>query len=318
MRLDGIHHVTAITSDAQRAVDFWVPVLGLRLVKTTVNFDAPDMYHLYFGDETGTPGSIVTFFEIPGAPVGRPGPGMVHRIIWRVPSEDALEWWAQRLGDAGRPVDLRDGTLVSSDPEGLAIELVPGTEAEGAPRAAYSPDIPVEHALTGIAGVRAHSRAPEATEGLLTDVLGFESLGGGRFATAGEERRGVYVLDPAPQRRGEPGAGTVHHVAWTSTDADHEAWGERVRAGGAHPTGVIDRQYFASIYFREPGAVLFEIATESPGFPVDEPVESLGEALRLPPQYESYRAAIEERLTPLRVPRHGIAPMTSTAIEEER
>jgi len=318
MRLDGIHHVTAITSDAQRAVDFWVPVLGLRLVKTTVNFDAPDMYHLYFGDETGTPGSILTFFEIPGAAAGRPGPGMVHRIIWRVPSEEALEWWARRLGDAGRPVDLREGTLVSSDPEGLAIEFVPGTESEGVPRAAYSPDIPAEYALSGIAGVRAHSRAPEATESLLTDVLGFESLGGGRFATSGEERRGVYVLDPAPEQRGEPGAGTVHHVAWTSTDADHEAWGERVRAGGGHPTGVIDRQYFESIYFREPGAVLFEIATESPGFAVDEPVESLGEALRLPPQYESYRAAIEERLIPLRVPRHGVAPTTSTAIEEER
>lgn len=317
MRLDGIHHVTAITSDAQRAVDFWVPVLGLRLVKTTVNFDAPDMYHLYFGDETGTPGSIVTFFEIPGAPVGRPGPGMVHRIIWRVPSADSLEWWAQRLGDAGRRVDLRDGALVSSDPEGLAIELVPDDPSDGDPRAAWSPDIPVEHALTGIAGVRAHSRAPEATESLLLDVLGFEGLGEGRFATSGDERRGVYVLDPPPTDPGEPGAGTVHHVAWTSTDEDHEAWRERVRAGGAHPTGVIDRQYFESIYFREPGAVLFEIATESPGFAVDEPVESLGEALRLPPQYESYRAPIEERLTPLRVPRHGIGP-TSTAIQEER
>ena len=128
----------------------------------------------------------------------------------------------------------------------------------------------------------------------------------------------MYVLDPAPEHRAEPGAGTVHHVAWTSPDADHEAWGERVRAAGGHPTGVIDRQYFESIYFREPGAVLFEIATESPGFAVDEPVESLGESLRLPPQYESHRAPIEELLTPLRVPRHGAAPVAPTATKEER
>ena len=317
MGLDGIHHVTAITSDAQRAVDFWVPVLGLRLVKTTVNFDAPDMYHLYFGDETGTPGSILTFFEIPGAPVGRPGPGMVHRIIWRAPSAASLDWWAQRLGDAGRPVELRDGALISSDPEGLGIELVAETAGDGAPRAAWSPEIPAEHALTGIVGVRAHSRAPEATESLLVDVLGFVRDGAGRFVTAGGERRGVYVIDAAPEHRGEPGAGTVHHVAWTSPDADHVEWGERVRAGGGHPTGVIDRQYFESIYFREPGSVLFEIATVSPGFAVDEPVESLGEALRLPPQYESHRAPIEELLTPLRVPRHGIAPAAATAGQEE-
>ena len=318
MGLDGIHHVTAITHDAQRAVDFWVPVVGLRLVKTTVNFDAPDMYHLYFGDETGTPGSILTFFEIPGAAPGRAGAGMVHRVIWRAPSADALAWWAARLGDAGRPVELADGALVSSDPEGLGIEIVVETADDGAPRAARRPDVPAEHALTGIAGVRAYSRAPQATASLLVDGLGFADEGGGRFSTAGAERRGVYVLDPAPEDRPVPGAGTVHHVAWTSPDADHEGWGERARAAGGHPTGVIDRQYFESIYFREPGAVLFEIATVSPGFAVDEPVASLGEALRLPPQYEGHRAAIEELLTPLRVPRHDDAPaLTTTATTEE-
>jgi glyoxalase family protein len=319
MGLDGIHHVTAITSDAQRAVDFWVPVLGLRLVKTTVNFDAPDMYHLYFGDETGTPGSILTFFEIPGAAEGRPGAGMVHRVIWRAPSQDALAWWAARLGDAGRPVELADGVLVSSDPEGLGIEIVVQAPEDGAPRAARRPDIPAEHALTGIAGVRAHSRDPAATAALLVDVLGFADDGGGRFTTAGAERRGVYVLDPPPDAPAVPGAGTVHHVAWTSPDADHEAWGERVLAAGGHPTGVIDRQYFESIYFREPGSVLFEIATVSPGFTVDEPAESLGESLRLPPQYESHREPIEELLTPLRVPRHPAdAVASATATEEER
>lgn len=242
----------------------------------------------------------------------------MHRIIWRVPSAGALEWWAGRLGDAGRPVEPVGGALVSSDPEGLAIELVVEEPDDGAPRAARWADVPAEHALTGIAGVRAYSRAPAATAALLVDALGFADGGEGRFATAGAERRGLYVLDPAPEHRAVPGAGTVHHVAWTSPDADHEAWGERVRGAGGHPTGVIDRQYFASIYFREPGAVLFEIATESPGFAVDEPVESLGESLRLPPQYESQRAPIEELLTPLRVPRHGAVPLAPTATKEER
>lgn len=319
MGLDGIHHVTAITGDAQRAIDFWVPVAGLRLVKTTVNFDAPDMYHLYFGDETGTPGSILTFFEIPGAPAGRPGAGMVHRVIWRVESDEALDWWAARLGDAGRPVERTADGLVSSDPEGLGIELVVGDARDGAARAARRPDIPRELALAGIAGVRAYSRAPEATAALLTGGLGFADEGGGRFATAGDERRGLYVLDPDPGEAPRPGTGTVHHVAWTAPDADHESWGARARAraAGAHPTGVIDRQYFHSIYFREPGAVLFEIATPSPGFPVDEPVETLGEALRLPPQYEEHRAQIEAILTPLRVPAHP-EPVASTPTEEER
>ena len=318
MGLDGIHHVTAITGDAQRAIDFWVPVAGTRLVKTTVNFDAPDMYHLYFGDETGSPGSILTFFEIPGAPAGRAGAGMVHRVIWRVGSEEALDWWAARLGDAGRPVERTAGGLVSSDPEGLGIELVVAAPEDGVPRAARRPDIAPELALAGIVGVRAYSRAPEATAALLTGGLGFDDEGGGRFATTGGERRGLYVLDPAPPQAPVPGTGTVHHVAWTSPDADHVSWGVRAREAGAHPTGVIDRQYFHSIYFREPGAVLFEIATPSPGFPVDEPVETLGEALKLPPQYEEHRAQIEEILTPLHVPVHPEPVASTPTTEEER
>jgi glyoxalase family protein len=303
MGLDGVHHVTAITADAQASVDFWARVMGLRLVKKTVNFDAPDMYHLYYGDETGSPGSLLTFFEIPGAPVGRSGAGMVHRVVWRVRSAASLELWAERLAGAGRPVRREGGGVVSSDPEGLAIELIVAGEAGGPPRAAWSPDIPAEHALAGIAGVRMHSRAPEATEELLVDGLGFARDGAGRFATRGPERRGTVWLDPAPEGRGESGAGTVHHVAWTSLDEDHADWGRRVARAGGHPTGVIDRQYFRSIYFHEPGRVLFEIATVSPGFAVDEEPEHLGEELRVPPQYEAYRDRIEERLVPLRNPR---------------
>jgi glyoxalase family protein len=303
MGLDGVHHVTTITADAPGTVDFWVRVMGLRLVKKTVNFDAPDMYHLYFGDETGSPGSLLTFFEIPGAPPGRAGAGMIHRIVWRVPSAASLDVWAERLGEAARPVLRGEGVLVSSDPEGLGIELVVAEEADGAPRAAWAPDIPPEHALAGVAGVRIHSQAPEATEQLLVDGLGFVREEPDRFVTHGAERRGTLWLDPAPPERGEPGAGTVHHVAWTSRDEDHVDWGRRAAQAGAHPTGIIDRQYFHSIYFHEPGRVLFEIATVSPGFAVDEEPDRLGEELRVPPQYEAYRDRIEERLVPLRNPR---------------
>ena len=307
MGLDGVHHVTAVTADAPGTVDFWVRVMGLRLVKKTVNFDAPDMYHLYFGDETGSPGSILTFFEIPGSPRGRSGAGMVHRIVWRVPSAASLDVWEERLAEAGRPVGREDGAVVSSDPEGLAIELVVTEEDDGDPRAAWSADVPAEHALAGIAGVRMHSRAPEATEELLVEGLGFAPEGAGRFVTHGQERRGTIWLDPAPTERGEPGAGTVHHVAWTSRDEDHVDWGRRVAQAGGHPTGVIDRQYFRSIYFHEPGRVLFEIATTGPGFAVDEEPDRLGEELRVPPQYEAYRDRIAERLVPLRNPRTEVA-----------
>ncbi len=313
MALDGVHHVTAITADAPGTLDFYVRRMGLRLVKKTVNFDAPDMYHLYLGDETGSPGSLLTFFEIRGVHAGRPGPGMIHRIVWRVGSAEALDFWADRLADAGRPVERGGGGLVSSDPEGLALELVVAAPTDGAARGARAPDVPAEHALAGIVGVRAFSRAPEASERLLVEGLGFVREADGRFATSGAERRGVYWLDPAPAEHGEQGAGTVHHVAWTSPDPDHADWGRRAAAAGAHPTGIIDRQYFRSIYFREPGRVLFEIATVGPGFAIDEPAERLGEELRLPPQYEPVRGRIEEVLTPLESPRALVAPGAGAA-----
>jgi glyoxalase family protein len=310
MGLDGIHHVTAITADAQRAIDFHAGVLGLRLVKTTVNFDAPEMYHLYFGDETGSPGSILTFFEIRGAEVGRAGAGMISRVVFRVPSEGSLDVWAERLGDAGAPVERRDGAIVSSDPEGLGLEFVVHGPADGAPRAAVA-DVPAEHAITGIAGVRAHTAAPDLTREVL-ERIGFADEGLGVFATSGAERRGLYLLDEGPAGRGVPGAGTVHHVAWTSPDEDHEAWGGRVRSAGLRPTGVIDRQYFHSLYFREPGGVLFELATPSPGFAVDEDPAELGRALKLPPQYERHRERIAERLTPLRRPERALTTTVAT------
>lgn len=315
MRLDGIHHVTAITGDAQRAIDFHVGVLGLRLVKTTVNFDAPDLYHLYMGDEGGTPGSILTFFEVRGAVPGRPGTGMVHRLVWRVPSHESLDHWAGRLGEAGRPVERTDDAVISSDPEGLGIELQVSADEDGPPRAAWSPGVPAEHALGGIAGVRTYSGAPGDTERLLMSDLGFTRGEDGALVTAGAERRGLYLIDRAPDARPVQGAGTVHHVAWTAPDDEHVGWIDRVRAGGGHPTGVIDRQYFRSIYFHEPGGVMFEIATVSPGFTVDEAPDHLGEALRLPPQYERYRDRIQERLVPLDNPRTRLGPPVATSQE---
>ena len=292
MALEGLHHITAITGDAPANVDFYASRLGLRLVKKTVNFDAPDVYHLYFGDEIGTPGSILTFFEFPGAMRGRAGAGMVHRILWRVGSDEALDFWADRLGVA------RDGaTLRFADPEGLEHELVVARVPD-APLVARADDVPAELALRGFHGVRAYAAAPERSTGLL-DALGFADR-----ELAGGERRATYHYDAPPPERGIQGAGTVHHVAWSAADdAELLAIRDRAVAAGAHATPIIDRQYFHSVYFREPSGVLFELASRDIGFTIDEPVETLGEALELPPQHEHLRAQLERSLTPLVNPR---------------
>jgi glyoxalase family protein len=297
MRLEGLHHVTAITADAPRNVDFYAGALGLRFVKKTVNYDAPDVYHLYYGDEQGAPGSIMTFFEFPQAAPGRHGAGMIHTVAWRVPGAAALDFWADRLEHAGRPVEREDAVMRSTDPEGIGIEIVAG-DVPDPPLVAGAPDIPPEFALQGFDGVRAYALAPDRSRALL-DRLGFDADG----VLAGEQRRGRYTYDAAPPERGLQGAGTVHHVAWASQDADHEAWGQAAREAGARPTPVIDRTYFRSIYFVEPSGVLFEIATLSPGFAVDEDAEHLGESLVLPAQHEHLRAQLERTLTPVRNPR---------------
>jgi glyoxalase family protein len=297
MRLEGLHHVTAITADAPRNVDFYAGALGLRFVKKTVNYDAPDVYHLYYGDEQGAPGSIMTFFEFPQAAPGRHGAGMIHTVAWRAASDAALDFWAARLEHAGRPAEREDGVVRSTDPEGIGIEIVT-SDVPDAPLVAAAGDIPAEHALQGFDGVRAYALAPDRSRPLL-DRLGFDADG----VLAGEQRRARYVYDAAPAERGLQGAGSVHHVAWASRDEDHEAWGEAAREAGAHTTPVIDRTYFHSIYFREPNGILFELATLSPGFAVDEDAEHLGESLVLPPQHEHLRAQLERTLTPVRNPR---------------
>ena len=302
MTLEGLHHVTAITGDAPRNVDFYARLLGLRLVKKTVNFDQPDVYHLYFGDEHGTPGSILTFFEFPGATPGHPGDGMVHSVQWRVASENALAFWAARLANEGVATERGEGTVAFADFEGLRHELV-AVAVEDAPLVASAPDVPAEHALQGFHGVRAYAGAPERS-GALLEALGFRAEGGSDWTLAGDERRAALRYDEPPAQRGVTSAGTVHHVAWSAADdAELDAFRRRAIEAGAHATQIIDRQYFHSVYFREPSGVLFELASRDIGFAYDEPPESLGEALKLPPQYEGRRGELERALTPLANPR---------------
>jgi glyoxalase family protein len=288
-------------------VDFYVRVLGLRLVKKTVNFDAPDFYHLYYGDEQGSPGSIMTFFEFPDSPAGRPGAGMVHRIMWRVAGPDALEYWASRLAGEGIETTMEPSALLFDDPEGLRLELVVD-ESHDPPLTAIAQDIPAGYALTGLAGVRAYTANQEASHYLLTGALRFTSLADNAgYLVRGGSREAIYHYDPAPAPEGIEGAGTVHHVAWASQDTDHAIWRERVIDEGMQPTEIIDRKYFRSIYFREPSGVLFEIATLDPGFTVDEPADRLGESLMLPERHEALRARLEQKLAPISNPRGATA-----------
>jgi glyoxalase family protein len=301
MRLEGIHHITAITADAPRNVDFYARVLGLRLVKKTVNQDDPTVYHLFYADEKGSPGSDITFFEYPGARRGRAGAGMVHRIVWRVASKDALDFWEERLRGEGAPVSREDRRLRFNDPEELGLELVVDDSGDE-PLIADHPEVPAEVALQGFDSVRAFSFDPDASRSFLEGPMSFLPKGDAAFESRGEQRGSLYVYDRA-REEGVGGAGTVHHVAWASPMEEHEAWRQRVLEGGATPTPVIDRFYFRSIYFREPSGVLFEIATIGPGFTADEPLESLGERLSLPPNFEHLRDRLEPVLTPLPNPR---------------
>jgi glyoxalase family protein len=317
MRTLGIHHVTAIATDPQRNLDFYAGVLGLRLIKRTVNFDDPGTYHLYFGDEVGTPGTIMTFFPWPGARRGRPGPGQVAVTSFRIPPA-ALGFWLDRLLRHGiryeGPRKRRTGAeseqvLAFPDPDGLLLELVasPGPK----PPSTWSgrPDVPPEHAIPGFHSVTLWVEAAEPTERVLIDTLGFEPAdeeagvrsyavgGGGQGARVNLKATGGFP-------RGVGGAGTVHHVAWrVADDAAQLELRDQVIAAGLAPTGVIDRNYFRSVYFGEPGGILFELATDPPGFMIDEPRERLGEKLMLPPQYEPERSEIEAGLPPL----HGVS-----------
>ncbi|MEM9012456.1 MAG: ring-cleaving dioxygenase [Pseudomonadota bacterium] len=294
----GLHHVTAICGPAQANVDFYVGVLRQRLVKKTVNFDDPGTYHLYYGDQAGTPGSILTFFPFDGAAPGRAGPGMASAVAYGAEPAtfEALE---SRFGDDGMGRSERFGArvLTTNDPDGLAVEFVETTGAGAG----------------GFHSVTLMLEAPEATARVLTDILGYREVGS--EAGDGAERIRLEVAGQAPGTaidllrdgdapRRRPDLGTIHHIAFRAADDDQQqAFREALLAIGMDVTPVIDRQYFNAIYFREPGGVLFEIATDPPGFAVDEPVETLGEALKLPERYEPMRAEIEARLPKLTPPR---------------
>jgi glyoxalase family protein len=297
MKLEGLHHITAITGDAPRNVDFYVRVLGLRLVKKSVNQDDPTVYHLFYADELGSAGADLTFFEYPRARPGRAGAGMVHRIIHRVASADTRAFWEDRLGSEGVATSWADGGLRFADPEGLEHELRV-VDVPDEPLRARSSEVPDEHALLGFHAVEASVANPRRTEAMLTDVLAFERTGEHEFEARGSSRGSFIRLQPGTAR-GFGGAGTIHHIAWATPMDDHEAWRERVVGAGLQITPVIDRFYFRSLYFREPGGILFELATIGPGFTSDEPLETLGERLALPPNFERLRHQVEPLLTPL-------------------
>jgi predicted esterase/catechol 2,3-dioxygenase-like lactoylglutathione lyase family enzyme len=307
----GIHHVTAIVEDPQENVDFYTKVLGLRLVKQTVNFDDPYTYHLYYGDEQGRPGTIVTFFPWPEGRRGSRGTGQISAFAFAVPP-GALAFWQRQLAEIGwrfgGPEERAGGlTLSFYDPAGLLIELVeqPGAARGGASDLA---GVPADAAITGISGVTLTLAAIEPTAQLLTERLGFRALGGdggqGRFVIGDGPDTAVVTLLARPEvPRGQVAAGSVHHVAWRVPDeAALLAWRSALEADDPAVTPVRDRQYFRSIYFREPGGVIFELATDVPGFAVNEAPEALGAQLQLPPWLEPRRAAIEGRLPPLVFP----------------
>jgi glyoxalase family protein len=300
MQLDGIHHITCITGDASRNVEFYARVLGLRLAKRTVNQDDPSVWHLFFADEAGTPGSDLTFFEYPGARRGAVGAGMVHRIRYRVASSASLDWWEQRFHDERVPTSrAEDGSLRFRDPESLDLELVVApSDLPDAPLRAHSNQVPEEHALLGFDGVDALVADVEPSARTVRDLLGFTDRGDDTWESRGP-RRGGTVRFEQTDRRGMGGAGTVHHIAFAAETADIEGWSSTVAEFGLHGTPVVDRFWFRSVYFREPGGILYELATQDPGFTVDEPLETLGEHLVLPPRFEPVREQIEPLLTAL-------------------
>jgi glyoxalase family protein len=311
MKLHGLHHITAMAGDPQKNVDFYVGVLGLRLVKKTVNFDDPGTYHLYYGDQVGSPGTILTFFPWPGARHGKAGVGAATRLAFQVRS-GSLPYWINRLQGKGissikTRKRFKQESLEFCDPDGIALEIIE-TENPRSVKPWVGSDVPLEHALHGFSGVTLTLLEKNKTADLLMEVMGAQfdgedgeytrySLGDGAQSTK------IDLIEEPLKSSGGGGAGTIHHIAWeTPSDAEQVEWQKRLVKDGFDVSPVMDRNYFNSIYFREPGHVLFEIATTPPGFMVDEPVESLGEKLMLPAWLESNRNVLEASLPKLLVP----------------
>jgi glyoxalase family protein len=305
----GLHHVTAIATDPQANVNFYTKALGLRLVKQTVNFDAPETYHLYYGDEQGSPSSLLTFFPWPDVPQGRRGAGMTTATAFSVPGA-SLGWWHERFKELQIDTDSpttrdQEEVLTFRDPDGMVIDLV---ASEGDHRSGWDgvADIPAEHAVRGLHAITLSERQLDPSATMLTDLLGMSLTGEegerSRFGMAGGSSGALVDVFAGVRDRGWQAGGTVHHVAFRAPDlATQTLWQQELRAHGVQVTQIIDRQYFKSIYFREPGGVLFEIATDTPGFAVDEPLLELGRSLKLPPWLEPNRAQIAAALPPLQL-----------------
>ncbi|HUQ64573.1 MAG TPA: VOC family protein [Flavitalea sp.] len=304
--ITGIHHITALAADAQPNIDFYCGILGLRLVKRTVNFDAPEVYHLYYGDETGQPGSILTFFPYQGLTGGRHGKGMLNTTGFSLPSS-SLSYWEERLKKynisyKGPSERFEETFMYLEDHDGLGLELV-FSDRDDRPGFTYG-HIPAEHSIKGFYGGEIWVEGYERTAALLTEQLDHVKIGekGNRFRYAATDKPGNYIdiLCTPDSLKGLGGAGTIHHIAFSTPDAETQNE-VRVKLSQRmlNPTPVLDRNYFTSIYFREPGGVLFEVATAGPGFMVDEKKEELGNALKLPDQYEQYRRQIEKAVVPI-------------------
>lgn len=308
--IPGVHHVTAIAGDPQRNIDFYTSILGLRLVKQTVNFDDPTTYHFYYGDTGGTPGSVITFFPWPDGSPGRVGVGQVSTTSFVIP-ESAVGFWISRLDDhnvdARAPIERFGETVLPfTDPDGLRLELV--TSDSDIEPWAQGP-IPTDHGIRGFHGVSLQSAAPDETISVL-ETMGFtrtDQQGDRvRFRATGDRADVVDVIAGTNTQPGQLGTGTVHHVAFrTRNEKTQDAWRDELTSAGLSVTPPRDRQYFRSIYFREPGGILFEIATDGPGFTRDEPRETLGTALKLPPWLEDQRAVIRDSLPAIRAPATG-------------
>jgi len=309
-KIPGIHHVTAICGDPQANIDFYTSILGIRLVKLTVNYDDPQSYHLYYGDTQGRPGTILTFFAWPGAPSGWRGTGQATAVSFSVPSR-SLDYWKERLTSkrvkiANESKRFSDQAIGFYDPDGLQLELVasPKDDREGC---AQGP-VPTKFSVKGFHGITLSEEGYERTSSLLTDALGFHFIGqeGNRYrysASKNETASTVDILCLPAAKMGEVSVGTIHHVAWrTPNDEEQREWRGELVKSGSNVTPIIDRNYFHSIYFREPGGVLFEIATDPPGFTVDESVETLGSSLKLPAWLEPMRADIESALPAVKLP----------------
>jgi len=311
MSIAGIHHITSLASDPQQNVDFYTTFLGLRLVKQTVNFDAPDVFHLYYGDEIGRPGTILTFFPFPDAARGKRGAGEASAVAFSVP-DGSFDFWIERLSRKGIPflgpeTRFEQKVISFEDPDGMRVELLengPAVPNTGWPGSSVGPRSSIRrfHGVT----LAHHAAAPTAA--FLTDSLGFAAAGteGNRrrfTAGSGDGEACIDILEDPSAPAARQSAGSVHHIAWrVKNDAEQLEWRQALLKSGTAPSPVMDRQYFHSIYFREPGGVLFEIATDPPGFSVDEAVDSLGSRLQLPPWLEPRRSVIERHLPPLRVP----------------